>query len=143
MHLKRAFNKLKNNKMKYLNDYTEKATTKALNKAGAFFAFSDEQFKEEEEKGVKYSAMGMGLICPTNKADELATALKSITENGIKTDIKENGKSGVIARELSNHEACYTGNISETVEALAGYNFTVEEITEVFKIEQAKNNLIN
>ena len=50
--------------MKYLINYIEEAQTKAFEKAGAFFAFSDKQFEEQKKEGVRYSYMGAGLICP-------------------------------------------------------------------------------
>jgi len=39
--------------MKYLTNYIEEEQTEALNRAGAFFAFSDKQFDEAKKEGVK------------------------------------------------------------------------------------------
>jgi hypothetical protein len=47
--------------MKYLMDYMENKQTKALNKAGAFFAFSNEQFDKAKKEGIKYISLGAGL----------------------------------------------------------------------------------
>lgn len=118
--------------MKYLNDYTKEATSEAFKKAGAFFAFSDKQFEEEKKEGVKYVSMGAGLICPKETADQLVKDLKNATKNGIKKDIEENGEGKIIARELRNHEAFYTCDISDTMRALKAYGFSVERVSEVF-----------
>ncbi len=126
--------------MKYLSEYVEEATTQALDDAGAFFAFSDEQFKEQEQKGVKYCHLFGGLICPKDNAKNFLAVYDNIIKTGIAQDIKENGKSAIIKRELANHEATYTGDTESTIDALKGYNFTNEEIAqglrELYKEEE-------
>ena len=42
--------------------------------------------------------------------------------------MKENGKKAIIQRELGNHEYCVTYDITDTVEKLADYPITEEEI---------------
>jgi len=118
--------------MKYLNDYTKEETTRAFKKAGAFFAFSDKQFEEEKKEGVKYLSLGAGLICPEETAKQLMKDIANATENGIKQDIAENGAKKIIARELRNNEAFYTGDISDTMRTLSAYGFTTEKVTEIF-----------
>jgi len=120
--------------MKYLTHYTEEATTKALRKAGAFFAFSDKQFNEQAGgRDIKdYCSIGMGLICPKDTATELSKDLNAGMQAGIKQDIAENGLEAIIKRELENHEASYTGSIENTVEALGAYPITEAEILAVF-----------
>ena len=127
--------------MKYLSDYTEKATTKLFNKHHAFFAFSDKQFEEGAKKEFKpYVHLFGGLIAPKATADQLCKDLKNITKEGIKQDIKENGIENIIKRELSNHEAYYTGEIEQTVDGLAGYSITNEKIMEVFTRQKQTTN---
>jgi Glu-tRNA(Gln) amidotransferase subunit E-like FAD-binding protein len=46
--------------------------------------------------------------------------------------LAENGKDGVIERELHNHEAFYVGSIRDTVDALSDYGITREEIRQVY-----------
>lgn len=118
--------------MKYLNDYTQEETTKAFEKAGAFFAFSDKQFEEKKKEGIKYMSCGAGLICPELTAKQLMKDLDDVEKNGIKQDLEENGPEKIIARELRNHEAFYTGDISSTMDALDGYGFSKEKIVEVY-----------
>ena len=133
----KATKELKN--MKYLSDYTQEAMTKALNKAGAFFAFGDKQFKEQQKKDIKYISLDAGLICPKNTANELVKELNNTVTQGIKQDIKENGKRAIIKRELANYETYYTGDITDTVDALKDYKFTAQEILKIFRVEQSKN----
>lgn len=127
--------------MKYLSNYTEAETTKALNKAGAFFAFSDRQFNEQKKEGVKYTSCGMGMICPRENVDQLIKDLDEAINNGIKQDIAENGIDAIITRELHNHEAGYTGSTTATEEALSGYPITHEQVVNTFKSDSFKLSL--
>ena len=114
--------------MKYLSDYTKEAQTKLFDDMGAFFAFSNKQLDEQKEEGVVYVSMGCGLICPKDSAAELARGLRDIAVAGIAQDLAENGKKGVIHRELANHEYCITWDISDTVSKLSDYGITAEDI---------------
>lgn len=125
--------------MKYLLNYTDEAVSEAIKNAGAFFAFSDKQFNEAKKDGVKYTSLFAGLICPTNNAKKLLDDISTAHENGIKQDIAENGINNIIARELSNHEAYYTGDITSTINALAGYNVSEQAIRDVFKRERVNH----
>jgi len=118
--------------MHYLSHYTEAAMTKAIDEAGAFFAFSNQQFNEQKKEGVKYVSMRMGLICPKANADKLAAAITRAGDEGRAADLAENGKQGIIHRELGNHEACIRKDITDTVDALAGYGITKEEVQAEF-----------
>ena len=106
--------------MKYLSAYTEAATTELFNKTGAFFAFSAEQFKEQST-GCKYYSLGGGLYCPQETTEDLREGLSTTRADGIAADIAENGIPAIIRRELSNHEAQITGDLSDTVAALSDY----------------------
>jgi len=119
--------------MKYLQDYINENQTKALDEAGAFFAFSKKQFDEAKKEGVVYVNGPAGLICPKNSVDGLAEKLNEIHQNSIKADLAENGKDKIILRELNNHEAFYTQNIDDTANALADYPITKEEILTIYK----------
>ena len=107
--------------MKYLSSYTENLQTELFNKTGAFFAFSKKQFEDKKVEGVKYSSLGAGFICPIDNVNALTDGLESIHTNGIALDIAENGLKDIIHRELANHEAQITCDISDTVEALEDY----------------------
>ena len=114
--------------MKYLSEYTEEATTKLLDDNGAFFAFSKKQLDEQKKEGVEYVSMSVGMICPKENAQTIYDGLNSILDEGIKLDLAENGKKGVIHRELGNHEYSYTYDISDTVSSLSCYGITAEEV---------------
>jgi hypothetical protein len=122
--------------MKYLSNYIEDKQTEAFDKYGAFFAFNDNQFKENRKEGVKYTLyQNIGLFVPKKYADKLMKTLDKITEEGIKQDIEENGIENIIKRELYNHEAFYTGRTEDTAEALKEYNITREQIQKVYAKE--------
>lgn len=126
--------------MKYLQHYTEQATTALLKENGAFFAFSDAQFNEQKKEGVEYVNTFGGMVCPKENARAILDGLSAITAKGIAADIAENGKEAIIKRELSNHEAYYTGDTTSTVDALSGYGFTLEDIQNVYKTERLTAN---
>jgi hypothetical protein len=122
--------------MKYLSDYTAQPLEQALDKAGAFFAFSQHQFDEAKKPNVTYVNMKYGLICPKDNALALAKEISDITTKAIAQDLEENGKHNVILRELNNHEAFYTRDIQSTLEALEDYpTITKDDVMQVFKNE--------
>jgi hypothetical protein len=114
--------------MKYLSDYTNQKQTELFNRTGTFFAFSKQQYEEEAVDGVKYASLDGGFIVPKDNIDELLTGLESIHTDGISQDIAENGIKGIIWRELANHEAQITCDITETVESLEGYPITRKDV---------------
>ena len=118
--------------MKYLSEYTEDKTTKLLNECGAFFAFSMDQFNKAKVEGVKYVNGGMGLICPKEHIKAVREGVDKIHLEGIKQDLAENGKEGIIIRELNNYECYYTGDVEDCVDALKAYKIDQEEIEAVF-----------
>lgn len=122
--------------MKYLNDYIEDAITEAMDKAGAFFCFGQKQFNEKKRDGVKYVSLGAGLVCPKETHKWLWEKISDIQKEGRKKDLKENKRRGVVIRELDNHEAFYTGDIEQTVEALEPYNISEKYIREVYITER-------
>ncbi len=119
--------------MKYLQDYINESQTKALNKAGAFFAFGQKQFDEQKKEGVKYCNGPAGMICPVDTIDILMAELEAGCKAGIEQDIAENGIENIVKRELNNHEAYYTRDITSTVDALSSYPVTREDIEHIFK----------
>ncbi|MEZ8330753.1 hypothetical protein AB6D10_23490 [Vibrio splendidus] len=127
--------------MKYLSHYIQDKQTQAFNDAGAFFAFSNQQFDEAKKDSVKYASLGMGLICPVDNAKQLMTRLDSIAQEGIAEDIKENGKKAIIRRELFNHECFYTNDICDCVEKLEGYGISYDDIYEVFNHIRKKEDV--
>ena len=123
--------------MKYLSQIMEKNQTALFEKNKVFFAFSDDQFKENMEKHNltkkdKVVKMGGGMFCPLANAKEVNEQLDIIYKQSIKEDMKQ-GKDKVILRELSNHECFYTGDVTDCVEKLKHYPITYEEILKVYR----------
>jgi len=118
--------------MKYLKNYIEEAQTVLFDKMGVFFAFSHKQFDEQKKEGVVYKLLGAGLICPKENVKAFWLAHQNIVKAGIAADLAENGKEGVIFRELGNHECFYTGDIEDCARALIDYGITVKEIKAVY-----------
>lgn len=126
--------------MKYLSDYTQQGITDLLNQYGGFFAFSDAQMNEKKKEGVEYVSCGHGLIAPKENAKLLVDGLIANGDKAVQQDIAENGKEEIIKRELYNHEAFYTGDIEQTVDALSIYGFTEEDVRLVFYKERVIAN---
>lgn len=114
---------------------TENKITELFNQKGAFFAFSKSQFAEKQIKGVEYVSLSSGLICPKENAKDLLSEMDAIYADGMKADLEENGLENIIYRELANHEAWYTYEIHDTMEALTGYDGVTEEL--VWKVFHA------
>jgi hypothetical protein len=115
-------------------------TSQAIDKAGAFFAFNEDQFQEKRKVGVDYTNLGNGLICPQSSSSQLFEDLKVARQAVIDQDLKSLGVEGVVKRELHNHEAFYTGHIGDTVDALHGYGIDRATIHRIFD-EESKRDL--
>ena len=120
--------------MKYLSDYIEQSQTELFTKTGTFFAFSTKQYNEQANKKIEYIQMGGGMITPTENVKEVIETMHQIIQDGMEQDIKENGHQAIILRELQNHEAFYTNDTEETIEALKDYpGITKQDITKVYR----------
>ncbi len=128
--------------MKYLQDYIQDKQTALFNKYNIFFAFSHTQLKEgldkHDAKAKDYCTIGAGLCCPTDKAKEVEDGLDKIYIEGIAQDIAENGKKAIILRELNNHEAYYTHDVSSTYDSLYGYDVTKDMLWKLFNNKNYK-----
>lgn len=129
--------------MKYLQDYIQEAQSNCFKQYGVFFAFSGKQFEEQKDPDIPtsdYVHTGMGMYLPEKNAKKCLEKLSHIVMDGVKQDMKENGKENIIRRELYNHEAFYTGDIESTLEALELYPITKDEVRKVFDDEQNKSD---
>lgn len=101
---------------------------------GVFFAFSNQQFHEGKtplDEGDKYVSMGMGGYLPKSKLDGFLDGMARLNQ-WYKDEIKNNDlRRQEITYELGNHEAWYTGEIEDTLDAL-GPDYTREEVQAVF-----------
>lgn len=124
--------------MKYLSDYLDEENTKLFEELGVFFAFSNEQAEEGMAKyghlkpeGTKWSHLGAGMYLPSVNVDTFIERHKALVTGGIKKDLEENGRSGVLQRELGNYEIglAWDGHKDPNFrDAIKGYGFTEEEI---------------
>ncbi len=126
----------KNKNMKYLSDYMKEKQNKLFKDNKCFFAFSikqmeDSLFKTQQSKKDIVS-LGSGMYCPRENAKFVVNQLDKIYKQSIKQDLKENGKEGVIYRELCNHECFYISDYTECVDKLIDYPITNKEIENVY-----------
>lgn len=122
--------------MKYLSDIIKEKQSALFKELGVFFAFNDSQFEEGKDPKLKakdYTTIGGGCVLPKIHVEDFLKRHASIVEDGIAEDIALHGISAVIDRELGNHEAWYTGDISSTLEALDGYDVTEDQVLERYR----------
>ncbi len=86
--------------MKHLQHYIDKARTRAIQRAKAFYSYTDEHFNKTKEPNVQYSNLPDNLVCPEDTAPRLEANLAEITINAIGQDIEENGMEAIVRREL-------------------------------------------
>lgn len=121
-----------------LNKEREAKQTELFNRCGVFFAFSTEQFNEGKtplKEGDKYVSMGMGGYLPKSEIDNFSSGMKELSK-WFKQAIKDNkARRSLIAYELANHEAYYTGDIEDTLNVL-GSDYSREEVLKVYNEEK-------
>lgn len=117
--------------MKYLSDYTKDSYSEIFIKLGVFFAFSEQQYKENAVDGVEYVTSG-GSFCPKQNVKAYQEAIKAATNRAIMLDKLDNGMYKIIRRELFNYECFYTYEIDEAIAAVEPYGYTQADVLEVF-----------
>lgn len=121
------------------------ATDKLLDDCGVFFAFSNQQFEENKtplNEGDKYISIGAGGYMPKSNANKFIQGMKDI-EKGYKSELKKSKelRRENIRYELANHEAWYTGDITDTLAAL-GKDYKAKEVWKVYHEEAAKHETV-
>jgi hypothetical protein len=116
------------NLRKELND----KISSIMEKHNAFFCFSDKQFQEGKKENCTYVDLGAGLVCQKENVKLLQKEMTEVINEYRKKDIELNGIDKIIKRELANYEAYYTGDISDTVDALEDYNVTIDQVRKVY-----------
>ena len=107
---------------------------------GVFFAFGDKQFAEQRKPDTEYcTVLGGGDHVPVQNAKEFAKRLSAIHKEEKEHKLATLGIDKIIERELSNHEAYYTGDIDDTVDALAFYDVTYEQVKDIYLKTQDKH----
>jgi len=111
----------------------------SLNKKyGAFFAFSTKQFEEAQVDGVKYANAGGGLVIPTDNVAAFVEAQKNMIAEHKQYVLDNYTVSEIVQYELGNHEAGYTGEIEDTVDAVACFGITAEQVQAEFPTFMSK-----
>lgn len=124
----------------------QEKTDKLITDCLVFFAFSNEQFvknKTKLEEGEKYVSIGAGGYMPKSKVDSFTNGLAEINKT-YKAEIKANkgARRANIVYELANHEAYYTGDITDTIVAL-GSGYTRKEVLKIYNEEKIVENARN
>lgn len=119
----------------------ENKISEVIKNACVFFAFSNEQFEQNKTplmEGEKYVSIGAGGYVPKSKVDLFINGCESVNK-WYKAQIKQTKQLRYdnIAYELNNHEAFYTCDIADTLQAL-GSGYTYAEVLKVYKAEKAK-----
>lgn len=102
-----------------------------------FFAFSDKQFEENKtplKEGEKYLRMFGGSFMPAGNLEQWKAGDKEIGDWFREQIATHNLRRAHIAYELHNHEATYTYEIDQALDAL-GDDYTEEEVRAVFREE--------
>ena len=111
---------------------TDSAQSKALNKNGAFFAFSNKQFDEAKKENTKYISLGGGLIAPESNAESLIKELDSICTQKIEFELNNNSIKDIIWYELANHECQISCDYESVISLLKPYGITEDMIKAEF-----------
>jgi len=121
----------------------EQDTNALMDECKVFWAFSKTQFEEGKKKiglleGEKLVDIGAGGFMPLKYKDKYINGMEAIYL-AFKDAMKdEKARKAHILYELNNHEAYYSMDISDTLDAL-GEDFTREEVAEVFNKNRSKN----
>jgi hypothetical protein len=102
---------------------------------GVFWAFSEEQFHKNKtplQEGEKYVSIGAGGYLPKGHVSKFSEGMERIRkEFNAAVNASRKQRRAFIAYELNNHEAHYTGDITDTMQAL-GKGFTAKEVRKVY-----------
>ncbi len=126
--------------MKSISEIKQEEETKIselIKNCSVFFAFSKKQFEEGMtplQDGEKYNRIPGGGFIPESKFKDFMGGLDAIEEWYKAQVVENNVRRDLIAYELENYEAYYTGCIESTLEAL-GDDFTPEEVVQVYNEE--------
>jgi hypothetical protein len=107
--------------MKYLTDYLQEEQNALFDKYGVFFAFSNEQFKEQFKEGVKYCSLGTGIICPFENVTDFTIEHNSLVSLALQEDLAENGIEAIIEREYFNYETQFDNDLERVWDTVKDY----------------------
>ena len=111
---------------------------------GVFFAFNDEQMTEglkktkTKKKDIR-SIHGGGFVSIKN-AEQYMKQTSDLMKWQEK-EVKKLDSDKVIEYELANHECYYTGDISTAHDILKAYDFSLQQVQEVYNKTAHKHDL--
>ena len=107
---------------------------------GVFFAFGTEQFERQRKEGVEYVAGPCNMVIPKDNAKEFVAEFKKLSKELTKEYRTHIPMDRMIAYQLSNYEAYYSGEIDEAYEMTVCYypECTMEDVRRVYlkKLEE-------
>ena len=119
---------------KLLSYYTEDKISKILDNNGAFFAFSNKQFKEKKKEGIKYCQLSSGLIAPKENAKSIYEEIEKAHIEAVKQDLKDNSVKSIIFRDCANLELQFSyDGLNEITEYLKQYPISKDTIEKYYK----------
>ena len=113
--------------------------TKLFKKLGVFYAFNEEQLKKgiEENKhlleGGKFIRCSHGMLMPKVNYETFNIEFDAMMEANKKDDLKVKGKKGLIWDSFANYESQIGGDYSQTINEMAEYGITAEEVQAEWK----------
>ena len=117
--------------------------TKIIKNNGAFFAFNDQQYKEQKKQNTIYVNMGVGLICPKNNAKTLKKELDDLNKKAIKKQMETQSIKDIVFKNCFNYELQYSFNGFEQLkEILQDYPIKETELSLYYNqfIDHCVNN---
>lgn len=117
-----------------LKDQRQEKVSALIAACGMFFAFSDKQWEENKtplKEGEKYLRMFGGSFMPAGNLEQWRAGDKEIGDWFREQIETHNLRRAHIAYELANHEAYYTHEIDQALDAL-GEGYTREEVQKIF-----------
>ena len=128
---------------KTLKQIKQDEQTKIIKNNGGFFAFNDEQFKEQKKQNTIYVNMGVGLICPKNNAKTLKKELDDLNKKAIKKQMETQSIKDIVFKNCFNYELQYSYNgFEELKEILQDYPIKETELSLYYNqfIDHCVNN---
>ncbi len=107
---------------------TDIIMAKIMSEHGAFFAFSEQQFKEKKQFGIEYVDVFFGMLAPKSEAQAIIDKLQLLSKERKEWTLANNTKESIIWYELANHECQIVGSYNEIIGLLSEYDIIEEEI---------------
>ncbi len=109
---------------------------------GIFFAFSKEQFESKKKEGVEYVAADAGMLIPKDNVEKFVQGFEAIIAETKEQFKKHISLDELIADALNNHEACYTGELDDSLEEVQSTfpECTMEDVFRVYRIKMKEED---